>query len=141
MNKKLGVYVCHCGTNISGIGEHQRVGRVREEPADVKGRVITKFMCSTPARPCCKRTSKRKASTASSGLLLAPDTSRLSASLRESHLNRYQFQMANIREHCSWVHTDKGRRYRQGKALLSAPWARRATWPAASKKVRSTPLP
>ncbi len=107
-NKKprVGVYVCHCGLNIAGSVD---VEAVTKEAANVSGVVLAKdyrYMCSDPGQDLLKKDIKEHNL---NRIVVASCTPRLHeptfrAALEEAGLNKYLFEMANIREHCSWVH-------------------------------------
>ncbi|NCP07809.1 MAG: heterodisulfide reductase [Deltaproteobacteria bacterium CG_4_8_14_3_um_filter_51_11] len=104
---KVGVYVCHCGANI---------GRVVDVPSTVDYALTLPnvvhaeeglFICSTEAAQRIADSIRQNglnrvvvaACTPRTHELLFRDT------LREGGINQYLFDFANIREHCSWVHT------------------------------------
>jgi len=142
MNKKLGVYVCHCGTNISGtVNINELVEFARSQP-DVKVARDYKFMCSDPGQALLQEDIKKEGLdgvvVASCSPLMHEPTFRKAC--EKANLNRYQFQMANIREHCSWVHTDKVAATAKAKALLSGALGKaRYLAPLPSKKVPVNP--
>ena len=123
---KIGVYVCHCGTNISHTVD---VAAVAEHAAKLPGVVITKeykYMCSDPGQDIIKNDVKQynlnRVVVASCSPLMHEETFR--SACEEAGLNRFFFQMANIREHCSWVHPDRRQATAKAKQLVSAAVAR-----------------
>ena len=106
---RIGVYICHCGTNIAGVVDVEAVRRYAEElPGVVLAKTYT-YMCSEPGQKLIKDTIKeynlnRVVVAACSPRLHEPTFRRCVA---EAGLNPYLFEMANIREHCSWVHMEE----------------------------------
>ncbi len=106
---RIGVYVCHCGVNISGVVD---VRRVTEEMSREPGVVLCrdyKFMCSTPGQEFVVEDIRsqrlNRVVVAACSPRMHEETFR--GACRQAGLNPYFFQMANIREHDSWVTTDK----------------------------------
>lgn len=104
--KRIGVYVCHCGTNIGGVVD---VARVAEFASDLPDVVIARhysYMCSDPGQSLIKEDIKKfdlnRVVVASCSPLMHEATFRRACA--EGGLNPFFFQMVNIREHVSWVH-------------------------------------
>ena len=119
---KVGVYICHCGVNISAT---VNVAEVRDFIAKQPNVVIArdyKFMCSDPGQDLIKQDIKNlgvnRVVVASCSPLMHELTFRMAA--ESAGLNRYLVQIANIREHCSWVHDDKEQATRKAMALVNA---------------------
>ena len=105
----IGVYICHCGTNIAGTVDVEAVAQaMTEEPGVVLAKDY-KFMCSDPGQDMVKSDIKEhkldRIVVAACSPLMHEKTFRKAAS--EAGLDPYLVQMANIREHCSWVTRDK----------------------------------
>lgn len=105
---KVGVYVCHCGKNIAGVID---VGRVVEEVKKLNEVTIARdytFMCSKIGQKLIIddiRDGKiDRVVVAACSPTMHEET--FMRTLEEAGLNRYLFEMANIREQCSWVHQD-----------------------------------
>jgi len=122
MERKIGVYVCHCGTNIAGTVDVAQVAEyARSLPAVVVARDY-KFMCSDPGQELIKNDIKehglnRIVVDSCSPRLHEPTFRRALASV---DLNPYFFEMANIREQCSWFIEDKATANEKAKAMVSA---------------------
>jgi heterodisulfide reductase subunit A len=108
LEKRIGVYICHCGLNIAATVD---VKEVMEYAASLPGVSIARdymFMCSDPGQELIVRDIKEYrlngVVVASCSPLLHERTFRRVC--REAGINPYLFEMANIREHCSWVHED-----------------------------------
>ncbi len=122
MERKIGVYVCHCGANIAGTVD---VAQVTEYARGLPSVVVArdyKFMCSDPGQDLIKNDIKEKGL---NRVVVASCSPRLhEATFRQTlasvDLNPYLFEMANIREQCAWVHEDKDKATEKAKALVSA---------------------
>jgi heterodisulfide reductase subunit A len=102
---RIGVYVCHCGTNIAATVDVAEVSRFASE---LPGVVVARhydYMCSDPGQDLIKQDiADRKLDrvvVASCSPSMHEPTFR--GACQEAGLNPYLFQMANIREHVSWV--------------------------------------
>ncbi|MDP3937590.1 MAG: CoB--CoM heterodisulfide reductase iron-sulfur subunit A family protein [Deltaproteobacteria bacterium] len=104
---KVGVFVCRCGANI---------GRVVDVPAVVEysrtlGNVVhaeeSLFACATNTAKAISDTIRDKGLNRVVVAACTPRTHEplFRDTLREAGINQYFFDMANIREHCSWVHS------------------------------------
>lgn len=106
---KIGVFVCWCGSNIA---ETVDVKRAAEMIAKIPGVVYSidyKYMCSDPGQDMVKNAIKEHKLT---GVVVASCSPRMHEktfrkAAAEAGLNPYMLEMANIREHCSWVHDNK----------------------------------
>ena len=119
---KIGVYICHCGTNISGkVDVHEVVHFASSLPAVAIAREY-KFMCSDPGQGLIQQDIANlgldRVVVASCSPLMHEPTFR--STCEAAGLNRYLFEMANIREHCSWVTIDPQAATHKAKALVSA---------------------
>jgi len=119
---KIGVYICHCGVNISAT---VNVAEVRDFIARQPNVVIArdyKFMCSDPGQDLIKQDVKNlgvnRVVVAACSPLMHELTFRMAA--ESAGLNRYLLQIANIREHCSWVHDDREQATKKACALVNA---------------------
>ena len=103
---RIGVYICHCGVNIAGVVDVEEVAKYAEK---LSGVVLAKhyvYMCSAPAQAMIQADIKehglnRVIVASCSPRMHEPTFRRV---VEEAGLNPYLFEMANIREHCSWVH-------------------------------------
>ncbi len=122
MEPKIGVYICHCGSNIAGTVD---VGAVVDFARGLPSVVVSrdyKFMCSEPGQELIKNDIRElgvnRVVVASCSPTMHERTFRRVC--QEAGLNPYLFEMANIREHCSWVTEDKQKATEKAKALVSA---------------------
>jgi len=106
---RVGFFVCHCGTNIAAMVD---VLGVAEHIAGQPNVAVAKeyeFMCSQPGQDLIAREIREKqldrVVVAACSPLMHELTFRTAC--ERAGLNRYLFQMANIREHCAWIHSDK----------------------------------
>lgn len=121
-NCRIGVYVCHCGTNIAGTVDVQSV---TDFAAQLDGVVVARnyaYMCSDPGQALIKddihEEGLDRVVVASCSPLMHEPTFRRACA--EAGLNPFLFQMTNIREHCSWVSDDHQQATHKAKALVSA---------------------
>jgi heterodisulfide reductase subunit A len=122
MEPKIGVYICHCGANIAGTVDVAKVvDYARGLPAVAVARDY-KFMCSDPGQDLIKNDIREqglnRVVVASCSPRLHEPTFR--RAMTAAGLNPYLFEMANIREQCAWVHTDKEMATEKAKALVNA---------------------
>jgi len=122
MEPKIGVYVCHCGSNIAGTVDVEQVAEYARSLPAVEIARDYKFMCSDPGQDLIKNDIREfginRVVVASCSPQMHEPTFR--HVLQESGLNPYFFEMANIREHCSWVTEDREKATEKAKALVSA---------------------
>jgi heterodisulfide reductase subunit A2 len=119
---RVGVYICHCGTNIAGTVD---VKSVAEYAASLPSVVVAreyKYMCSDPGQGLIQQDiSEQKLNrivvAACSPLLHEPTFRRV---LNRAGINAFFLQMVNIREHDSWVHLDKNAATQKAKDLVRA---------------------
>ena len=119
---KIGVYICHCGLNIADTVDVEEVTKYAATlPAVVVARNY-KFMCSDPGQGMIKEDIKElglnRIVVASCSPLMHEPTFR--HAIQEAGVNPYLFEMANIREHCSWITEDHGEATEKAKALVGA---------------------
>ena len=122
MEPRIGVYICHCGSNIAGTVDCVKVSEFAKTlPYVVVARDYT-YMCSDPGQNIIKDDIKNnklnRVVVASCSPRMHEPTFR--RAVADAGLNQYLFEMANIREHCSWVHEDKEKATEKAKALVSA---------------------
>jgi len=119
---RIGVYICHCGTNISQTVD---VHQVAEYAATLPHVVVVreyKYMCSDPGQDLIKQDIQDQKLTnvvvSSCSPLMHEETFR--SACEDAGLNRFLFQMSNIREQCSWVHADREKATAKAKRLIAA---------------------
>ncbi|GAB4406090.1 MAG: hypothetical protein Kow00123_18600 [Anaerolineales bacterium] len=103
---RIGVFVCDCGTNIAGSVDTEQVRAFAATLGDVVVAARNKYTCSDPGQQEIKRLvvehGLNRVVVASCSPRLHEPTFR--ACIQSVGLNPYLLEMANIREHCSWVH-------------------------------------
>lgn len=119
---RVGVYICHCGTNIAGIVD---VKAVTTFAAGLENVVVARdyaYMCSDPGQSLIvddiRQMGLDRIVVASCSPLMHESTFRRACS--EAGLNPYLFQMSNIREHCAWITDDKLAATEKARALVEA---------------------
>jgi len=139
-NRRIGVYVCHCGTNISHTVD---VAAVVAHAGTLPGVVLAreyKYMCSDPGQEMIKNDIREhelnRVVVASCSPLMHEPTFRNAC--EEAALNRFLFQMANIREHCSWVHSDRKKATAKARQLVTG--AVRRVWHHRPLEERDVPV-
>ncbi len=119
---RVGVYVCHCGHNIGAIVDCKDVADYAASLPNVTVSRDYKYMCSDPGQEmivsdihefCLNRIV-----VASCSPHLHEHTFRVATA--NGGLNAYHMQMVNIREHDSWVHTDRKAATEKAKDLVRA---------------------
>jgi len=103
---RIGVFVCDCGMNIAGSLDTEKVREYAETLPDVVCSVRNKYTCAEPGQQEIKKYIKdydlNRVVVASCTPRMHEPTFRNCVS--EAGLNQYLFEMANIREQCSWTH-------------------------------------
>ncbi|HET6475956.1 MAG TPA: CoB--CoM heterodisulfide reductase iron-sulfur subunit A family protein [Thermoleophilia bacterium] len=107
---RIGVFVCHCGENISRTVDCAAVAETLKDHPGVAFTEDYKYMCSDPGQQLVKKAIEDNNLT---GVVIAAcsphmheKTFRRAAD--QAGLNKFMCEMANIREHCSWIHEDRG---------------------------------
>jgi heterodisulfide reductase subunit A len=119
---RIGVYICHCGINISHTVDVQTVrDYISKKPYVVIAKDY-KFMCSDPGQEMIRddihRYNLNRIIVAACSPQMHELTFRKNA--EEAGLNRYLVQIANIREHCSWIHENREEATEKAIALVNA---------------------
>jgi heterodisulfide reductase subunit A len=103
---RIGFFVCHCGINIGGVVD---VKAVRDYAADLPNVVYAAdnlYSCSQDTQALLTKTIREEGINRVVVAACTPRTHEplFQGTLREAGLNRSLFEMANIRDQCSWVH-------------------------------------
>lgn len=117
---RVGVYVCHCGTNIAGVVDVEEVARwAASQPHVVIARDY-KFMCSSLGQDLVEEDIKQLGLTRVVVAACSPHmhekTFRIAC--ERAGLNPYLFEMANIREQDAWATNDKAAATLKAKAII-----------------------
>jgi heterodisulfide reductase subunit A len=126
---RVGVYVCHCGTNIAGIVDVEAVTHFAASLEDVVVARHYSYMCSDPGQALIaediRQAGVNRVIVASCTPNMHEGTFRKACA--QAGLNPFLFQMTNIREHCSWVTDDRLAATEKAEALVEAA-IRRVGW-------------
>ena len=121
MSSRIGVYVCHCGSNIAGKIDVRAVSEFARKLPGVEVSRNYQYMCSEPGQQFIIRDIQEhkldRIVVAACSPLMHERTFR--ATLQSTGLNPFLLQMANIREQCSWVTKDRSEATLKAKALVS----------------------
>ena len=106
--QRIGVFVCHCGTNIAGTVDVTAVVEAAKQQPGVVFATEYMFMCSEAGQNLLRQAIKDYKLT---GVVVCSCSPRMhEATFRKAAaaegLNPYKVEIANIREHCSWIHKD-----------------------------------
>ncbi|OGG44657.1 MAG: disulfide reductase [Candidatus Handelsmanbacteria bacterium RIFCSPLOWO2_12_FULL_64_10] len=119
---RVGVYICHCGTNIAGVVDVRALTEYAASLPRVAVARDYKYMCSDPGQELIKQDIREQGLdrivVAACSPLLHEKTFREATA--QGGLNPFFFQMVNIREHDAWVHEDKGAATEKAKDLIRA---------------------
>jgi heterodisulfide reductase subunit A len=105
---RIGVFVCHCGKNIAGYLDVEKVTEEVKKLPNVTHAEHVMFACSQDSGKKIKDIIKEKNLNRIIVAACSPRThgGLFQDTLLEAGLNKYLFEMANIRNQCSWVHSD-----------------------------------
>src|SRR5512136_2124176 len=126
MNKKIGVYICHCGTNIATTVDCQELTHFAATLPGVRAARDYRYLCSDPGQDLVKNDIRELSI---ERVVIASCSPRMHEMtfrnvLSSEGLNPYFLNIANIREQCSWVHKDRKEATEKAKHLLRAAVAR-----------------
>ena len=120
---RIGVYVCHCGTNIAGVVNVAEVSKWAADNLKGEGVVVArdyKFMCSSLGQELIEKDVKElglnRVVVGACSPHLHEATFR--GACERAGLNPYLFDMASLREQVSWVTSDKAIATTKAKALI-----------------------
>ena len=126
MKQKIGVYICHCGTNIAATVDCEELARFAGTLPGVKVDRDYRYLCSDPGQDLIKNDirdlSINRVVVAACSPRMHEVTFRNAVS--SEGLNPYFLNIANIREQCSWVHKDREKATDKAKQILRAAVAR-----------------
>jgi len=124
---RIGVFVCDCGLNIAGVVDTAEVSRYAETLPGVVAVIRNRYTCADPGQNEIK---KAIAEHNLDRVVVASCTPKIHEPtfrkcVAEGGLNPYLMEMANIREHCSWVHqADRAGATEKAKDLVRSAVAR-----------------
>ena len=120
---RIGVYICHCGENIAGAVDVKAVAEFAKTLPDV---VVVRdylFMCSDPGQELIKQDIRDGLVNRVVVAACTPRTHEpiFRKACEDAGLNKYYFEMANIRDQCSWAHWhEKEKATEKAKAIVAA---------------------
>src|SRR5208283_764059 len=117
---RIGVFVCQCGTNIAGTVDTEAVAGEALTFADVAYATSYMYTCSEPDQQEIQRAVREHNL---QGVVVAACSPRMHEptfrrAVAKAGLNRYMFEMANIREHVSWIGNDRAANTRKAVDLV-----------------------
>jgi len=139
---KIGVYICHCGINIAATVDIERVRTYAQTLPHVEVARNYQYMCSDPGQDLIKNDIKnlgidRVVVAACSPRMHEPTYRK---AVQSAGLNPYFFDMANIREQCSWVHANREDATKKAMNLIASAVAKVSLHePLEEKEVGVTP--
>lgn len=139
---KIGVYICHCGINIAKTVDVEAVTEFASHLPNVKVARNYSYMCSDPGQVLIREDIKNEGLNRVVVASCSPRMHELTfrKTLAEAGLNPYYLEMANIREHCSWVHEERERATSKAEKLVAAAVAKaRLLEPLQEKEVDVEP--
>ena len=106
--QRIGVFVCHCGTNIAGTVDVKAVAEAMKREPGVVFATDYQYMCSQAGQNMIQDAVREHKLT---GIVVCSCSPRMhEATFRKTAaaagINSYMVEIANIREQCSWVHKD-----------------------------------
>jgi heterodisulfide reductase subunit A2 len=127
--ERIGVYVCHCGTNIAGVVNVGEVSKWASDNLAGEGVVVSrdyKFMCSSLGQELIQKDIKEQKLTRVVVAACSPHLHERTFrnACKGAGLNPYLCELVSIREQDSWVHTDKIAATEKAKAIISGGVAR-----------------
>ncbi|MBU0684408.1 MAG: heterodisulfide reductase, partial [Candidatus Thermoplasmatota archaeon] len=118
---RVGVFVCHCGSNIGGFVDVPSVAEYAKTLPDVVYAMDNLYTCADDGLTAIKEGIRKHKL---NRVIVASCTPRTHAPLfqatcESAGLNKYLFTFVNIREHCSWVHMkEKEKATRKARDLI-----------------------
>jgi len=124
--KKIGVYICHCGTNIAATVDCEELARFGGTLPGVRVSRDYRYLCSDPGQDLIKKDIRDRAIDRVVVAACSPQMHEVTFrnAVSSEELNPYFLNIANIREQCSWVHKDREKATEKAKQILRAAVAR-----------------
>jgi len=122
--ERIGVYVCHCGSNIAGVVDVEDVAVWAKEELGDEGVVVSrdyKFMCSSLGQEMIENDIKEQGLSRVVVAACSPHLHEATfrTACERAGLNPYLSELVSIREQVSWVHTDKEKATEKAKAMIA----------------------
>ena len=117
---RIGVFVCECGINIAGTVDCDELTEWAKTLPDVVFAIKNRYTCAEPGQQEIKQYIKEENL---NRVVVASCTPRMHEPTfrrccADAGLNPYLFEMANIREQCSWVHSDRKQATQKAKDIV-----------------------
>jgi heterodisulfide reductase subunit A len=122
MKKQIGVYICHCGTNIAATVDCNELVRFSSTLPGVKVARDYRYLCSDPGQDLIKKDIRELSIDRVVVAACSPRMHEMTFrnTISSEGLNPYFLNIANIREQCSWVHKEKERATEKAKHIVQA---------------------
>ena len=122
--ERIGVYICHCGSNIAGVVNVAEVSKWASDNLADKGVVVSrdyKFMCSSLGQELIQKDIKEQKLTRVVVAACSPHLHERTFrnACKGAGLNPYLCELVSVREQDSWVHTDKAAATAKAKAIVA----------------------
>jgi heterodisulfide reductase subunit A len=122
--ERIGVYICHCGSNIAGTVDVADVARFAGEQLKDSGVVVArdyKFMCSSLGQELIEKDIQEQGLTRVVVGACSPHLHEATfrTACKNAGLNPYLCELVSIREQVSWVHTDRAEATEKAKAIVA----------------------
>jgi len=122
MKARVGVYICHCGINIAATVDVEALTAFAQTLRNVVVARDYTYMCSDPGQELIKSDIEEYGLT---HVVVAACSPRMHEPtfrgvVEEAGINPYCFEMANIREQCSWVHEERVRATEKAKQIVAS---------------------
>lgn len=141
-NLRIGVFVCDCGSNIAGAVDTEAVRQYAETLPDVVAAIRNKYTCADPGQQEIQRAVREHKLNRVVVASCSPTSYEpiFRQCIEGADLNPYLLEMANIREHCSWVTPgDRQAATRKAKDIVKVAVARsRWLYPQTEEKIAVT---
>ena len=120
--QRIGVFVCHCGSNIAATVDVKKVVEIIAKEPGVVHAEDYQYMCSEAGQAKIDAAIKEKGLT---GMVVCSCSPRMHETTfrkaaERAGLNPYMVEIANIREHCSWIHKDMEEATKKAVILMRA---------------------
>ena len=139
---RIGVFVCDCGSNIAGTVDTEALRAYAEGLPDVVAAIRNKYTCADPGQQEIQTAIREHNLNRVVVASCSPTTYEVifRTCIAGAGLNPYLLEMANIREHCSWVTTGNGKAATEKAKRIVKVAAARARWliPQEEEKISVT---
>lgn len=142
MSRKIGVFVCHCGINIASLVDVKELTGYAKTLDGVSVSKDYKYMCSDVGANLIKDSIKKNKL---DGIVVACCSPRMHEHtfrgvVEAGGINAFNLEIANIREQCSWAHSNKEQATRKAKALVRGAVAKaKLLEPLITSKIKVVP--